>query len=694
MELSPDTLLQKRYRIIRLLGKGGMGAVYLAMDISLEHEVAVKSNHNSLPESSDQFMREARLLAKLRHPSLPRVIDYFISSDIQYLVMDYIIGDDLASMLKAQPIQPLERVLSWALQLGDGLVYLHSQNPPIIHRDIKPANIKVTPTNEAILVDFGISKTTDNSQATAAGAVGFTPGYAPPEQYGFQRTGPYSDQHALAATLYHALTGVRPSDSALRALGQAVLTPMNMLNPSIPHHVQAAIEKAMSVKPADRFADVADFITALTGTPFFPSARSQPAYQHTQVVRADVDEKPKKRALLPLPFLILGGIAILLVVVGLIIGGVTLFNKRAALTIAPAASQPEQGSTLQTSTTPTVGAAFPQATEPAALLPTIQFSPTPTPESTQTAAAMELGNGKRIIFASDRADGKILQLWTMKAALTTANEIITTNLTQITFSEGDKGEPSWSPDRMKLVFTAPGPTGNGLDLWLMDVSAPGNEPYRLTDIKGDDTNPSWSPDGKWIVFVNFNQNVNVHEINLIKPDGSEKKRITIGFDEFNPIFSPDMQWLFYVLNVSDHKYFNMRSQERVFAPPGEYDPIATPTVTPFPERFDKMELFGRLGNVADPDWTRDGQTIAYTRIEGGAKKIYSMSFGAGGGDASLISEGGFQESNPSWAPDNQWIVFTSERDKNPEIYVMTSTGKLQSNLSKSPGKDLDPAWEP
>jgi serine/threonine protein kinase len=694
MDLSPDTYLHNRYRIIRPLGKGGMGAVYLAVDTSLEHEVAVKSNRNPRPETSDQFMREARLLAKLRHPSLPRVIDYFISSDIQYLVMDYIAGEDLESILKTQPIQPLDRVLYWARELGDGLIYLHSQNPPIIHRDIKPANIKLTPGNEIILVDFGISKTTDNSQATAAGAIGYTPGYAPPEQYGFQRTGPYSDQYALAATLYRALTGVRPSDGAQRVLGQAVLTPINQLNPSIPFQVWSAIEKALAVRPDERFASVGDFLSALTGTPFIPSARSQPAYQPTRKAQPLGEESPAKRKFLPLPCLILGGIAVLLGLVGVIVGGLYYANRGTGGGSLTATNQMAQGVSSQTPTPQVPYSATPEGDEPVVMLPTILFSPTPTPESTQTPPATALGGGKRIVFASDRADGKTLQLWTMKAALNSTNEITPGELTQLTFTEGDKQEPAWSPDGKKLVFTAPGPTGNGLDLWLLDVGAAGNEPVRLTDIKGDDTNPSWSPDGQWIAFVNFNENVNVHEINLIKPDSSGRKRITIGFDEYNPIFSMDMQWLFYVLNASSHQYFNMRSQAQVFAPPPQYDPTITPTATPNPERFDQMELFGRLGNVADPDWTRDGQLIAYTRIEGAQKQIYSMSFRARGGDASLISEGAFKESNPAWAPDNQWIVFNSERDGNPEIYVMTSTGKLQTNLSKSPAKDIHPAWEP
>ena len=208
MDIQSGMILHDRYEIIRLLGEGGMGAVYLAYDQSLESEVALKVNHQATPQSSKQFLREARLLATTRHSNLPRVTDYFISDDNQFLVMDYIPGDDLSKILKSGQSISIEQILDWAKQLGSALTYLHKQKPPIIHRDIKPANIKLTPDGNVILVDFGIAKAASASQATTTGAMAYTPGFAPPEQYagGPQRTGPYSDQYALAATLYALIT--------------------------------------------------------------------------------------------------------------------------------------------------------------------------------------------------------------------------------------------------------------------------------------------------------------------------------------------------------------------------------------------------------------------------------------------------------------------------------------------------------
>ena len=273
MDLTPETILNNRYRIIQRLGQGGMAVVYLAYDQSLDHQVAIKVNRNPSEQSTTQFLREARLLAALRHPNLPRVIDYFITGPEQFLVMDYVPGDDLGSLIEKQGAQPLERVLEWAQQLGSALSYLHKQTPPVIHRDVKPSNIKLTQEGEAMLVDFGIAKSSDFSQATATGAVGYTPGYAPPEQYGSMRTGPYSDQYSLAATLYALLTGQKPVESVERALGNAVLSPMNLLNPAIPARVQQVIEKAMSMRPEERFGSVDEFVRALSDPAYQPTIR-------------------------------------------------------------------------------------------------------------------------------------------------------------------------------------------------------------------------------------------------------------------------------------------------------------------------------------------------------------------------------------------------------------------------------------
>ncbi len=294
MDLSPDTLLRSRYRIIRPLGKGGMGAVYLAFDNSLELEVAVKYNQNASEEATSQFLREARILAALRQPNLPRVIDYFIEGQDQYLVMDFVPGDTFDDILEKEGPQPLELVLKWTQQLVDALSYLHAQTPPITHRDIKPANIKVTPDGQVMLVDFGIAKIAETAQMTATGARGYTTGYAPPEQYGSARTGPYSDQYSLAATLYKLLSNQKPTDGVQRALGEAVLTPLNLLNPNVPAHVVEAIEKAMSPRIQERYESVNAFLQALTDPNFSPEMPHLETVHRPASAPSDTEPQKKK----------------------------------------------------------------------------------------------------------------------------------------------------------------------------------------------------------------------------------------------------------------------------------------------------------------------------------------------------------------------------------------------------------------
>jgi len=162
MPLITGQLINNRYRIVKKLGQGGFGAVYRAWDTNLNGPCAVKENFDTSPKAQKQFAREASLLFNLNHPHLPRVFDhFFIPGQGQYLVMDYIEGEDLQEMLqRVGGALPESQVIEWIGHVCDALDYLHTQNPPIIHRDIKPANIKITHPGKALLVDFGIAKVT------------------------------------------------------------------------------------------------------------------------------------------------------------------------------------------------------------------------------------------------------------------------------------------------------------------------------------------------------------------------------------------------------------------------------------------------------------------------------------------------------------------------------------------------------
>ena len=261
--LTTGTVLEGRYRIIRLLAKGGMGAVYLAMDETLKTNVALKEcSFTDDPATNDimrrAFEREAQLLAKLRYAALPKVSDHFVNNEGQFLVMEFIPGDDLINILghRGQPFS-VDEVFLWADQLLAALEYLHSRKPPIIHRDIKPQNVKLTDEGQIVLLDFGLAKGGERSMH------GFTPDYAPPEQIGKTGTDPRSDLYSLGATLYHLLTGEKPVDALTRmtklTTGDAdPLPPANELNPHVPSSFAEVLEKAMAIKPSDRPASAAE----------------------------------------------------------------------------------------------------------------------------------------------------------------------------------------------------------------------------------------------------------------------------------------------------------------------------------------------------------------------------------------------------------------------------------------------------
>lgn len=265
--LAPNTVLQNRYLIVRSIGHGGMGAVYLARDQRLGHTVALKETFFTEERMRKAFEREARLLAHLRHPALPKVTDHFEEDGGQFIVMEFISGDDL-EMLLAQRGRPfeMERVIAWGDELLKALDYLHEQNPPILHRDIKPANLKLTPQGEIILLDFGLAKGTagqTSSVMTSRSVFGFTPNFAPLEQIQGTGTGPRSDLYSLAATLYYLMTGVIPPDALTRITQVANGQPDSLLrpdeiNPEIPQAVADLLMRTMAHNRDQRPASAAE----------------------------------------------------------------------------------------------------------------------------------------------------------------------------------------------------------------------------------------------------------------------------------------------------------------------------------------------------------------------------------------------------------------------------------------------------
>jgi serine/threonine protein kinase len=278
--LKTSEVLRGRYKIRRIIGQGGMGSIYLADDLRLEGRLcALKEveNDRSLPaeltrQAREQFLREATVLARLDHPNLPKVSDFFSIGGRDYLVMDYVPGKDLRTLMvearQAGTFLTENDVLGWANQLTDALSYLHSQDPSILHRDIKPSNLKVTPTGLLKLVDFGLVKLLAPGEVTITVLQGQgTALYTPLEQYGGDsgHTDVRSDIFAFGSTLYHLLTNHAPTDARERFLHPESLISPRQLNVDISPKVERAILWAMALHPDERPQTVDLFRQALIG---------------------------------------------------------------------------------------------------------------------------------------------------------------------------------------------------------------------------------------------------------------------------------------------------------------------------------------------------------------------------------------------------------------------------------------------
>ena len=261
-QLDPGTILNHRYEIVRRIGGGGMGAVYLAKDRNLgDAPRAVKEMVESHLDPTQHekaigdFKRESLLLTSLEHPSIPTIYDYFYDEALGrfYLVMKYISGGDLASRMRAAAAGKLDEktVTDWGMQVADVLDYLHSRPKPIIYRDLKPANLMIDGNSgRVMLIDFGIARWV-SQQEKGVTAVG-TMGYAPPELFS-GRVQPASDVYSLGATMFHLLTGADPQDNPLLIFDFSKNPRPRQINPAISSEFEQILMRTVEYKPEDRF---------------------------------------------------------------------------------------------------------------------------------------------------------------------------------------------------------------------------------------------------------------------------------------------------------------------------------------------------------------------------------------------------------------------------------------------------------
>lgn len=290
------TVIDGKYEILKEIGRGGMSIVYLAMDKRLNKQWAVKEVWKKGSTQNDEIvvtslLAEADLMKRLDHPALPRIVDIIDNGITLYIVMDYVEGESLKTVLDEYGAQPEEMVIAWAKQLCDALSYLHSQKPPIIYRDMKPANVILKPDGNIKIIDFGIAREYKEQNLADTKVLG-TKGYAPPEQYGGQ-TDPRSDIYALGMTMHHLLTGIDPRN------GEAVV-PVRQWNPELSEGIEAIINKCIQPAAENRYQSCADLLYDL---------------EHPELITSGFKKKQKQKLW---TFIVSAGLCVIMLASGVI----------------------------------------------------------------------------------------------------------------------------------------------------------------------------------------------------------------------------------------------------------------------------------------------------------------------------------------------------------------------------------------
>lgn len=254
------SIIENKYEILKEVGRGGMSVVYLAMDIRLNKQWAVKEIKKSGNKNNEIIVNslivEANLMKKLDHPSLPRIVDIIDTEHVIYIVMDYIEGESIDRILRYNGPQDEQIVIEWSKQICDVLHYLHTQNPPIIYRDMKPGNIMVKPDGNIKIIDFGIAREYKNDKLTDTTVLG-TKGYAAPEQYGKRQSDRRTDIYSLGMTMHSLLTGDDPRNPDFN------YRPVRDYEPTISGGIERIIEKCIEIDPENRYQDCMELMYAL-----------------------------------------------------------------------------------------------------------------------------------------------------------------------------------------------------------------------------------------------------------------------------------------------------------------------------------------------------------------------------------------------------------------------------------------------
>ncbi len=735
MPLEPGSLLHNRYRILQVLGHGGMGSVYHAVDEVLQIEVAIKENLFTSPEYAEQFRQEARLLASLRHPNLPRVTDYFvIEGQGQYLIMDFIPGEDLKERIEREGALPVPEVLTIAMALCEALEYLHSQHPPVIHRDVKPGNVRLTPEGKVFLVDFGLAKVGGADQKTVTGAQAITPGFSSPEQYGSGgHTDPRSDIYGLAATLYMALTGVAPEDAFERLMETNPLTPIRDLRSDIPSELAEVIEQALALRPEDRPGSVAEFKQQLLQLNLLPDQQSRledhlwrvtpalPPEQWRSRIPAGVSsegadeprpkslpetqppaqEPPRKRRGCLWPFLLGLGVLALL---GVLLSDPSLARRAEQAfpalqpplaTVQALVAGPSQ-SPITATATQTSTAIPPTLTRTATLTPTRTPTTTPTltPSPTWTATVTATFTPTLAITSPSATEAGLLPTSTPLATPFGQNgqlafasnrsgltqiwlyDFATQSLTQVTHEPDGACQPAWAPSGTLLAYITPCSENQiryeGAHILMLDLKT--GETQLLVPPSRSDYDPAWSPDGTALAFTSLrNGHPQIYLYNLTTDELTNLSGNQ--FEDFMPAWAPSSKQLAFVSTRLGTYRIYLMDQD------GDHQ-------TGFSR--------SRAPNL-HPIWSPDGVNLVFAQTppEGLPHLVVAPVEANGLVETPLTPSPGLAITEPAFSSDGRWLAVEGWTGPAAhDIYIVSANGQTLLQITNDEALDFDPAWRP